>query len=87
MRILLTGRLKQTHRSRDLARHRRIRMKTTRPTESRERVFLVGVGLKRPAHVTGVEAGEAGAGVAGANLRNWPASAARMSPMHLSDAR
>src|SRR5712671_5949962 len=34
-------------------------MKTTRPTESRERVFLVGVGLKRPSHVTGVEAGEA----------------------------
>src|SRR5712671_5993444 len=34
-------------------------MKTTRPTESRERVFLVGVGLKRPSHVTGVEAGQA----------------------------
>src|SRR3981189_2437217 len=34
-------------------------MKTTRPTESRERVFLVGLGLKRPSHVTGVEAGEA----------------------------
>jgi GTP-binding protein HflX len=34
-------------------------MKTTRPTDSRERVFLVGVGLKRPSHVTGVEAGEA----------------------------
>jgi GTPase len=34
-------------------------MKTTRPTESRERVLLVGVGLKRTPHVTGVEAGEA----------------------------
>jgi GTP-binding protein HflX len=33
-------------------------MKTTRPTESRERVFLVGVGLKRPSHVLGVDAGE-----------------------------
>src|SRR5712672_2956031 len=33
-------------------------MKTTRPTESRERVFLVGVGLKRPSHVPGVDAGE-----------------------------
>src|ERR1700682_1358577 len=34
-------------------------MKTTRPTESRERVLLVGVGLKRASHVTGVDAGEA----------------------------
>jgi GTPase len=34
-------------------------MKTTRPTESHERVFLVGVGLKRPTHVPGLEAGEA----------------------------
>ena len=34
-------------------------MKTTRPTESLERVFLVGVGLKRPSHVPGVDAGEA----------------------------
>src|ERR1700687_5031889 len=34
-------------------------MKTTRPTESRERVLLVGVGLKRASHVTVVEAGEA----------------------------
>src|SRR4030088_3082405 len=34
-------------------------MKTTRPTDSRERVFLVGVGLKRASHVTGVDAGEA----------------------------
>lgn len=34
-------------------------MKTTRPTESHERVFLVGVGLKRPSHVSGVDAGEA----------------------------
>jgi GTPase len=33
-------------------------MKTTRPTESRERVFLVGVGMKRPSHVLGVDAGE-----------------------------
>src|SRR6202790_2175245 len=32
-------------------------MKTTRPTENRERVFLVGVGLKRASHVPGVEAG------------------------------
>jgi GTP-binding protein HflX len=34
-------------------------MKTTRPTENHERVFLVGVGLKRPTHVPGREAGEA----------------------------
>jgi len=34
-------------------------MKTTRPTESHERVFLVGVGLKRASHVTGIEAGDA----------------------------
>ena len=34
-------------------------MKTTRPTENYERVFLVGVGLKRPTHVPGLEAGEA----------------------------
>src|SRR6266849_4127468 len=34
-------------------------MKTTRPTESHERVFLVGVGLKRPSHVPGIEAGDA----------------------------
>jgi GTPase len=34
-------------------------MKTTRPTESHERVFLVGVGLKRPSHVPGIDAGEA----------------------------
>jgi GTP-binding protein HflX len=34
-------------------------MKTTRPTESHERVFLVGVGLKRAPHVPGVDAGEA----------------------------
>src|SRR3982074_401425 len=33
-------------------------MKTTRPTESRERVLLVGVGLKRASHVPGVDAGE-----------------------------
>src|ERR1035437_4299042 len=33
-------------------------MKTTRPTENRERVLLVGVGLKRPSHVPGVDAGE-----------------------------
>ena len=38
--------------------HRRTRMKTTRPTESRERVLLVGVGLKRASHVPGVDAGE-----------------------------
>ncbi len=35
------------------------RMKTTRPTENLERVFLVGVGLKRASHVPGVDAGEA----------------------------
>jgi GTP-binding protein HflX len=34
-------------------------MKTTRPTESRERVLLVGVGLKRAPHVPGIDAGEA----------------------------
>ena len=34
-------------------------MKTTRPTENHERVFLVGVGLKRPSHVPGVDAGDA----------------------------
>src|SRR5882724_3701039 len=34
-------------------------MKTTRPTESRERALLVGVGLKRPAHVPGISSGEA----------------------------
>jgi GTP-binding protein HflX len=34
-------------------------MKTTRPTESHERVFLVGVGLKRASHVPGIDAGDA----------------------------
>jgi GTPase len=34
-------------------------MKTTRTTENHERVFLVGVGLKRARHVPGVDAGEA----------------------------
>lgn len=34
-------------------------MKTTRPTENHERVFLVGVGLKRASHVPGVDAGDA----------------------------
>src|ERR1017187_10355000 len=34
-------------------------MKTTRPTESHERVFLVGVGMKRPSHVPGIDAGDA----------------------------
>jgi GTP-binding protein HflX len=34
-------------------------MKTTRSTDAQERVLLVGVGLKRPSHVPGVEAGEA----------------------------
>ena len=34
-------------------------MKVTRPTENLERVFLVGVGLKRASHVPGVEAGGA----------------------------
>jgi GTP-binding protein HflX len=33
-------------------------MKTTRPTESHERVFLVGVGLKRVTHVPGIDAGD-----------------------------
>jgi GTP-binding protein HflX len=33
-------------------------MKTTRPTESRERVLLVGVGLKRASHVPGIAAVE-----------------------------
>lgn len=34
-------------------------MKTTRLTESHERVFLVGVGLKKPSHVPGIDAGDA----------------------------
>src|SRR5579872_5841458 len=34
-------------------------MKTSRTTQSRERVLLVGVGLKRPSHVPGIDAGEA----------------------------
>jgi GTP-binding protein HflX len=34
-------------------------MKTTRPVDSRERVLLVGVGVKRTARLPGVEAGEA----------------------------
>ncbi|HEV7968952.1 MAG TPA: GTPase HflX [Candidatus Acidoferrales bacterium] len=34
-------------------------MKTTRPTESHERVFLVGVGLKRASHLPGIDAGDA----------------------------
>jgi GTP-binding protein HflX len=34
-------------------------MKTTRPTESHERVFLVGVGMKRAPHLPGVDAGDA----------------------------
>ena len=34
-------------------------MKTTRTTENLERVFLVGVGLKKVSHVPGVDAGEA----------------------------
>src|SRR5580704_16415730 len=34
-------------------------MKTTRPTESRERVLLVGVGIKRPSRVPGLDAGDA----------------------------
>jgi GTP-binding protein HflX len=34
-------------------------MKTTRTTESLERVFLVGVGLKRASHVPGIDAGDA----------------------------
>jgi GTP-binding protein HflX len=34
-------------------------MKTTRPTENLERVFLVGVGLKRASHVPGIDAGDA----------------------------
>jgi GTP-binding protein HflX len=34
-------------------------MKTTRPTENHERVFLVGVGLKRASHVPGIDAGDA----------------------------
>src|ERR1700686_5584283 len=33
-------------------------MKTTRPTESHERVFLVGVGMKRASHVPGIDAGD-----------------------------
>ena len=34
-------------------------MKTARPTENHERVFLVGVGLKRASHVPGIDAGDA----------------------------
>jgi GTP-binding protein HflX len=34
-------------------------MKPTRPTESHERVFLVGVGRKRASHVPGIDAGDA----------------------------
>src|ERR1700687_4809710 len=34
-------------------------MKTTRPTESHERVFLGGVGLKRASHLPGIDAGDA----------------------------
>jgi GTP-binding protein HflX len=34
-------------------------MKTARPVETREKVLLIGVGLKRAPHLTGVEAGEA----------------------------
>jgi GTPase len=34
-------------------------MKTTRPTETHERVFLVGVGMKRASHVPGIDAGDA----------------------------
>ena len=34
-------------------------MKTTRPTDSLERAFLVGVGLKRRSHVAGIDAGDA----------------------------
>ena len=34
-------------------------MKTTRPTESHERVFLVGVGMKRASHLPGIDAGDA----------------------------
>ena len=34
-------------------------MKTTRPTESHERVFLVGVGMKRASHVPRIDAGDA----------------------------
>src|SRR6202165_1182460 len=34
-------------------------MKTTRPTESHERVFLVGVGMKRASHVPGIDSGDA----------------------------
>jgi GTP-binding protein HflX len=33
-------------------------MKITRSTESRERAYLVGVGLKRPSHVPGLDAGD-----------------------------
>lgn len=33
-------------------------MKTPRPVENRERVLLVGVGVKRPSHASGVSAGE-----------------------------
>ena len=34
-------------------------MKTTRPTETRERVLLLGLGLKRPSHIPGQPAGSA----------------------------
>jgi GTPase len=34
-------------------------MKSTRPTNSHERALLVGVGLKRPSHVPGIDTGEA----------------------------
>jgi len=34
-------------------------MKTTRPTENHERVFLVSVGMKRASHVPGIDAGDA----------------------------
>ena len=34
-------------------------MKTSRSTQSHERVFLVGVGLKRAVHVPGIDAGDA----------------------------
>jgi GTPase len=34
-------------------------MKTTRTTDTRERVLLVGVGVKKPPRVPGIEAGEA----------------------------
>jgi GTP-binding protein HflX len=34
-------------------------MKTTRPTDNHERVYLVGVGLKRASHAPGIDAGDA----------------------------